>query len=199
MFEISTDELQKDSQSQKEAQKTLSLEEVTALCSRMVVLEDQISVMEQELSDKKQELHNLAEGTIPEALNNIGLKSMTLQDGSVIGCKDYISCSITETNRQQAHSWLRDNGYDDLIKNEVVVSFGQGEDNDAKNLLNTISEEIQRGELHCGGVLQNERVHPSTLKAFLKEQLKAGAAVPAAYFNLTVGQVAFRQKAKRAK
>ena len=179
MIDLSPEELQQDSQQQKTSQRVLTLEEVTNLCLRMVNLEDEISELESQLSDKKQELHNLEEGVIPEALNNIGLKNLTLLDGSVIGCKDYISCNITEENRAAAHSWLREKGHDDLIKNEVVVSFGRGEDDDAAKLLSAITETVKSGELHCGGVLQNERVHPSTLKAFLKEQLKAGAEIPA--------------------
>ena len=36
---------------------------------------------------------------------------------------------------ESAYKWLRDNGLADIIKNEVSVQFGKGEDDKAKQLL----------------------------------------------------------------
>lgn len=197
MLDIDINELKTDSQQQKVAQKVLTLAEVTALGQKMNDLEAEIEDMEQLLCEKKEELHNIAEGVLPEALANIGLKSLSLADGTEIGIKEYISASINDDNRSAAHNWLRQNGYDDLIKNDVVVSFGKGEDEYAQKLLQEIGQEVQNGDIKCGGVAQVERVHPSTLKAFLKEQLKVGAAIPAKDFNLVVGQIATIKKKKK--
>ena len=45
-----------------------------------------------------------------------------------------------ELKREQALQWLRDQGLGDIIKNNVTVSFGKGEDDKAEQLLNLAAE-----------------------------------------------------------
>ena len=45
-----------------------------------------------------------------------------------IDVKPTYGASILVANREAAYEWLRDHGYDDIIKNDVSVSFGRGED-----------------------------------------------------------------------
>jgi len=66
---------------------------------------------------------------------------------------------------------LRDNHFGDLIKNDVSVSFGRGEDNDAEKLVEHIEG---LGLVHK----QKESVHYQTLKAFATEQHQKGASLP---------------------
>jgi hypothetical protein len=39
------------------------------------------------------------------------------------------------TRREDAYNWLRENGLGDIIKNNVSVTFGRGEDDKAQQLL----------------------------------------------------------------
>jgi len=61
-------------------------------------------------------------------LSELGMKSFKMADGSQIDIKPFYSASIKEEKRAQAYEWLREKGFDDIIKNTVSVRFGRGED-----------------------------------------------------------------------
>lgn len=65
---------------------------------------------------------------------------LTLEDGSKVTLKPTYGGHIAEDNRNEAHQWLRDNAYDDIIKNTVSCQFGRGEDQEAA----TFYEELNR-------------------------------------------------------
>lgn len=192
-MDISPEELHVDALQQRQDQiSKLSLEEVIALAERLQHYEGCIEVSEEYLSEIKKEYRELAEKTLPEAMNNLGINSLGLKDGSSIGLQELVTCSINEENREAAHDWLRVNGYGDLIKNEVIVSFGKGEDAEAELLFHQLK--FDDGRL----VNKQEKVHPSTLKAWVKERLKAGDPLPSETFKLFVG-VAARVNKKKEK
>ena len=61
----------------------------------------------------------------------MGLSHLKLMDGSSVDVKPNYSANITIANREAAFNWLRNNGLGDIIKNEILVSFGRNEDNKA--------------------------------------------------------------------
>ena len=92
-------------------------------------LEDEVKVLEENLKRKKEAADKISEEVIPEIMENMKLKTLKLQDGSAIEVKEIYGASIPVANRESAYTWLRDNDLGDLIKNEMTVSFGRGEDN----------------------------------------------------------------------
>ena len=79
----------------------------------------------------------------------------------------FYATRINKNNRDAAHAWLRQQGHGDIIKNQVSVSFGKGEDETA---LETMTLLEQEGLFPA----QKESVHPSTLKAFVRERIESG-------------------------
>ena len=63
-----------------------------------------------------------------------GVKSIRMTDGQSVDIKPFYLGSITKEKQEEAFQWLRDNGYDDIIKNQVVVKFGRAEDEKANNV-----------------------------------------------------------------
>ena len=59
---------------------------------------------------------------------------------------------------ESAYNWLRENGLDDIIKNEVSVQFGKGEDSRAQELLSLAG-------LNGYEPTQRQKVEPMTLMA----------------------------------
>jgi hypothetical protein len=92
-----------------------------------------------------------------------------------------ISANISKDRSAGAHEWLRDNGFGDLIKNTVSVNFGKGEDDKAGELIKGLEDSGYN-------VDQKEAVHPSTLKAFCKEQIEKGSEIPTDLFGIFIGQ-----------
>jgi hypothetical protein len=172
---------EKDSEAFKVADE--GLEGVAKLGRRAKELEKQIEEHEAILKGVKDQFRKLSEETIPEALTELGMKSFTMDDGSQITIKPFYGASIPEARRAEAYQWLRDHGFDDIIKNTVSVRFGRGEDELCARLLGLLGEQGFPSE-------QAEKIEPATLKAWAKEQVERGNAIPADLFGLFVGQKA---------
>ena len=82
---------------------------------------------------------------------------------------------------QACYAWLENNGLGDIIKNQVGMSFGKGENQEAKLLEDTIKNLGYIPEVKVS-------VHPSTLKATIKKWHQEGRSVPDNTFSLFIGQ-----------
>ena len=156
---------------------------ISALARRAKSLEKEINDAEDILKGYKEQYRKLTEETIPEALAELGMTSFRMEDGSSIEVKPFYSASITEARRAEAFQWLRDNGFDDIIKNTVSVRFGRGEDELCNRLLGMLG---QQGF----PVDQSEKVEPSTLKAWVKERVTRGEQFPMELFGAYIGKKA---------
>ena len=150
----------------------------------IVALGGQVSLLSVVGTDEAgQTLRKLLEETIPAMLEEVGMKSFKMADGSTIEVKPFYSASIKEENRAVAYQWLRDNGYDDIIKNTVSVRFGRNEDKLCENLINLLRQQNYPVE-------QTEKIEPQTLKAWAKDMVQRGVEIPSETFGLYVGSKA---------
>jgi hypothetical protein len=156
---------------------------IAALARRAKSLEKQISDAEDILKGHKEQYRKLTEETIPEALSELGMTSFRMDDGSSIEVKPFYSASISEARRAEAFQWLRDHGFDDIIKNTVSVRFGRGEDELCNRLLGMLGQQGFPAE-------QSEKVEPSTLKAWVKERVTRGDQFPMELFGAYIGKKA---------
>jgi hypothetical protein len=156
------------------------LVQISALATRAKVLEKEIEDLELVAKERKEQLKKLVEESIPSALGGMGLKSFKMADGSSIEVKTYYSATINDNSRAGAYEWLRENGYDDIIKNTVSVRFGRGEDTLCDDLLNLLRERNYP-------VDQTEKIEPQTLKAFVREVIENGKPLPMDLFGVYVG------------
>ena len=143
-------------------------------------LEDEVKIMEENLKRKKEAADKISEEVIPEIMEQMKLKTLKLQDGSAIEVKEIYGASIPVANREGAYKWLRDNDLGDLIKNEITVSFGRGEDNKA-------SEYTSLAESKGYQPSQKLKVEPMTLKALYRERVEKQLDLPSEHFNLFKG------------
>jgi hypothetical protein len=110
-------------------------------------------------------------------------------DGVTVTRKMMVHASIPVERKDEAFAWLRENGLDDIIKNDVSVSFGKGEDNMAGDVVGLLQE---RGF----DPQTKTHIHPSTLKAFVKERLENGKPIDLDMFGAFVANAAeIRRKA----
>jgi len=108
------------------------------------------------------------------------MKTMKLADGSAIEIKEIYSATIPVNKKEGAYNWLRENDLGDLIKNEITVSFGRGEDNKASDYADLAKE---RGFEPT----QKLKVEPMTLKALFRERSENKQELPSEHFNLFKG------------
>lgn len=151
-------------------------------------LEDEIKEDEERLKRKKQQADKLSGEVIPEIMGSLKLKTMKLQDGSGVEVTQIYSATIPVAKKEDAYNWLRENDLGDLIKNEITVSFGRGEDNKAAQYAS-----LAQGQGYEPA--QKLKVEPMTLKALLRERTEAGQEMPSELFNTFVGnQTKIRSK-----
>lgn len=156
------------------------LEVLSALINDQLLLEAQIGESEQKLLGLKVSHRELSEKRIPELMLALNLKSLTHESGAEVKIEKYYSGSITEEKAAEAFLWLRDHELEDLIKRQISISFGMGENEAADEL----SSELESKSL---GFSDKATVHPSTLKSLIKERLEAGQDVPFDLFNVVSG------------
>ena len=165
------------------------LTSVAALARQIRDKEERIQGLEETLKDEKKALLKLTDEEMPAMLAEIGISSFSLDDGSTVEVKQTYGASILVDNRPAAYEWLREHGYDDVIKNTVLCQFGRGEDDLASSFAAFAQQQ--------GYVPQQKtEIHPQTLRAFIKERVEEGEAFPMELFGAWVGQRAVIKRSK---
>jgi len=155
--------------------------EVTNLadeCQKLKDTEDMIKSAEKHLQDLKAKADDIGSRVIPELLGEQGLTSLKLADGSAVTVKKEYRCTLPkdEDRRAAAYKWLRDQGLEDIIKNNIFVTFGKGEDNKAKQLLTLAADNGFEPQ-------QKSDVSWNTLTALFRERIESGLDMPSEVFS----------------
>ena len=136
---------------------------LSSLVVELQKLEDEIKLDEERLKLKKEKADKISNIAIPEIM-----------------VKEIYSATIPLNKREGAYNWLREHGLGDLIKNEITVSFGRGEDNKASEYAN-----LAKG--NGFEPTQKLKVEPMTLKALFRERSENNQELPSEHFNLFKG------------
>jgi hypothetical protein len=161
-----------DFEADAQPQEPASLERAVQLAELLVQLRENVADLERQLNVAKADMRRVEQEDLPELMAELGLETFRLKSGEVIEVKQEIDCAITEERRKSAHAWLTSHGFGGLIKAEVSVKFGRDEHEAALACANSTGGEL------------TERVHPATLKSFVKEQLAAGKPIPFDLFGV---------------
>jgi hypothetical protein len=156
--------------------------EIAKLAEKQHAAQEKVEKLEEELKDAKEELRNLAERALPNKMDELGISEYTTTSGVRVEVGEKIRATLSPENRPKGFTWLEENGYGGMIKSEVVVAFGRNEIEEANALVDELRSDHQR--------LANleRKVEPSTLTAFIKEQLRQGRDIPLDVFGV------FRQR-----
>lgn len=168
---------------------TGGLKSVAELARRIRDTEEEIQRTEAFLKERNEMLRKMTDEDLPSVLEELGLKSFTLEDGSKVEVKPLYGASIPGARKEEAFEWLREHGFDDIIKNDIVCSFGRGEDDKAAEFAQVARERGLTPE-------QKQLVHAQTLKAWVRERVEAGDEFPMDLFGAFIGQRATIKKGK---
>ena len=168
----------------KDTKDLLDNVEITDIAKQCVLLkekEDEIAELEDKLKAKKAEADDIGSRVIPELLSEQGLSEIKLADGSKVSVKKEFRATLPKDDltREAAYQWLRDQNLGDIIKNNVSVSFGKGEDNKANQLMDLA---VANGFTPQ----QKSDVAWNTLTALYEERVKAGLDMPSDVFHLWI-------------
>ena len=143
-------------------------------------IQEEIKQLESRLKDKKEDEKYFSCFVIPKLMEDMNLSSLKLKDGSELTVKKVYNATFKADKKAEGIKWLRDNGLGDIVDNNVIVSFGQGEDNKAVEYASLARE---RGYEPT----QQEKVHHARLSAVMREWKEKGNEVPADLFNTLEG------------
>lgn len=165
------------------------LKRVVELGELMRQQESEVERLTGELKEAKKKFEKTSRDVLPDLMTELGLTEITLSDGSKITVKEEVDAAITERTRAAAHNWLSEHGFGGLIKTNVAVQFATGERDIAIELVEKLAQDYP-------DTTMKEVVHPQTLKAFVREQMAAGAAIPMDVFNIRPYNIVKLKKGK---
>ena len=143
-------------------------------------LEDEIANAEESINKLKEQARILSQIEIPIMMQEMHITKLKLKDGESVEVKPFYSASIFPEVQEQAFTWLRNNGLGDIIKNDITVTFGRGEDNKAAQYA-----VLARGQGF--EPVQKVGVHAQTLKAVVRERIESGQDMPSDLFKTFAG------------
>jgi hypothetical protein len=182
-------------------------ERVQLIVEQQSKLEDEIATAEEVLKDKKALLKAIGENDLPEAIAAFEqapdetVDILTTRDGKEIVTEREYHANITKENAEEAHKWLRQNGYEAAIKAQIIVQFGLKELQRSESLVTmlqkaypgiTVSVEGLENDVDLADaiLLMIEKAFPGvevttkysvpgqTLKALVKKRLEGGKFIP---------------------
>lgn len=156
----------------------IEMQNIIDLAQQQIKTERNIVRIEEELKHAKAHLAQISEIDLPAQMEDLGLPEFKLPDGVKIQVSEKIRASVSIERRPAATQWLEEHNAGGLLKTEVVVPFGRGEIEEAKELVKKLMENNRLANLE-------RTVHPQTLNAYVREQLAEGKDIPVDLFGIS--------------
>ena len=156
--------------------------QLSGLVRRLNEKQEQIDETEKYLKELKAEKQRIAFEHIPMLMDEMAIERIDV-DGLTVKLKPFVSASIPADRKQDAFNWLREHGLDDIIKNDIIVSFGRGQDNQAGDVM----YDLEQKGFHPA---QQTHIHSMTLKAFVRERVEKGLPIDLDMFGAFVARTA---------
>lgn len=143
------------------------------LAMEVFTLDDRIEKGEALLKQLKADRRKIVMQVLPPVLQSIGLREFTTIDDLEVSVKTIVSGSLPkeEVARNIAIETIIEAGGEGLLTNEVSIGFGKGDYDKAAQVLEAI------GKLGYNHATLEQKVHPQTLCAFVREKMAAGESI----------------------
>lgn len=146
------------------------------LADQLAQAEEEAAALEAKLANVRARITDLGERQIPEMMDQLGMRTIVTANGFKVDVKSTVRASIPAANKERAMDWLDKNGHGGLIKRNIQVAFNRDQEQLAHELEAELGEKFEN-------VRTDRKVEPSTLRAWISEQLEAGAEVPLDLFG----------------
>ena len=156
--------------------KTIDPDALSTEVEKLQGIQKQIKDLEDRVKDLKEDEKYFSCKIIPKLMEDMNLASLKLKDGSELTVKKIFSATLKADKKAEGIHWLRDNGLGDIVKNNITVTFGQGEDNKAVEYAGLARE---RGYEPT----QDEKVHHASLTVVMKDYKEKGNEIPSDLFS----------------
>ena len=149
----------------------------------LIRLETQIADIEQLLKTLSSRATELKTKTIPDKMAEIGLSEFATPAGNRLKIEDFVSGSLPKEpeKRTAAIAALEAWNADDVIRNEINLSFDKSQHNEAMALADDLRQRGFNCEVKSG-------VHPQTYLSVIRERLASGEPVDTEVMGVFVGR-----------
>ena len=150
---------------------------LTALARQMLSIQEEIEDMQVRLKGRQDALDTISEQEIPSLMQEMGAREIKLLDGRKLKIAPFYSGKITSP---ECYDWLQQEGYGDIVKTNIIVALKMSDEDKAAAV---------RKLLHDNGIDwdENNGVHHSTLRAWLKDTISSGKPVDRDLFAVFTG------------
>ena len=151
-------------------------QQVSQLAKALIEAKEKVKTASAVLKVAGKHAKFLEEEALPAAMQELGYKKLTLDNGQTITISLKVYAKIPDALKSKAMGWLVSNGFEGIIKNEIKVDYGTKEFKEAEKLINHLRRE-------GANYTEKEFVHPQTLTAFLREQISKKKPIPMDLFG----------------
>jgi hypothetical protein len=143
------------------------LDNLIALCKHLDEFENRRDRLEEELKYVEQRIKDLSTRSIPDLMRAVNLTELRLTDGQRISVRPDIVASVSKERMPQVLAWLQAHNAQAIAKQKLVV--------DINDLPKETVIAMENAAIALGAKpTMDASIHPSTLRAFVKEQLEQG-------------------------
>lgn len=156
--------------------KDSDLKKIATLGAENVRLADLIARLEAKLKETRELLRVNTDIDLPNAFAEVGSSAFSLEDGTAILIEDFTASAITEANKPEAFAYLHEVGFGALVKHELKISYGMGEEKSFVKFLRDLKRRKNPPVVEF-----KDAVAPATLGKFVRDRLKEGWVVSEDY------------------
>lgn len=173
-----------------------TLQDIVATANEVLDLNASIESMEEQLKSLTRSRDHLVMSVIPDLMFSAQLSELKLVNGQTLSIKDDLRASIRTlatiqkikdanertaayAKRLRAIEWLKENGLDGLLKTDVEVHLGKGQEDLARQAVAALEN------IGMEPVIAQE-VHAGTLSAALRELASQGQDIDYDLLNATL-------------
>jgi len=157
-------------------------EKLNALVLQMREAEREVAQRTTELKFAQEKVRNLQEVLLPTFMDRLGLEEAVTSSGLKVKIKTSIHASLPVRERERYErglEWLRQNGQEGIIKHQLEVPLGKGQNDLARELIQQLRKE------HGLAAHDEVWVEPPTLGKLVRERIEEGKAIPEDLFGVT--------------
>ena len=163
---------------------------IEGVAQEQVDAEVLVANLDTQLAEAKSNLLDLMERRLPKLLDDAGLidSKVVTPSGLTVEVDEKVRGSIPKANEPKAFEWLENDNNGRLIKRQITIEFGKGDEKWAEKFMRDCAQRKKPLNLKV-----KRSVNPQTLQAFVRQKLADGDAMPLETFGV------YRQKFAKVK
>lgn len=147
------------------------LAQITSTVRQLRDAQQDVKSAEEVLKAAQERERRLREVELPQLMDEAQQKRLTTLDGWEVTRSETVRAGISQENLPAACMWLESAGQGAIIKREIGLKFGRGEEQKAAEAIDVLRE-------HHFAPSDKMSVHPQTLGAVVRELLAEGREIP---------------------